>query len=111
MDAYSGYNQIMMHLDDQEKTFFVIEHRIFCYKVITFRLKNVGATYQQLDNKMFTAYLSSTMEVYINDILIKSLHAKDHIAHLQQPFEVLDQHQMKLNSTKCTFGVGSRQFF
>ena len=50
------------------------------------------------------------MEVYIDDMLVKSFHAKDHTAHLKQAFEVLGQHQMKLNPTKCTFRVGSGQF-
>ena len=90
MDAYSGYNQIMIHPKDQEKTSFVTERGIFCYKVMPFGLKNVGATYQRLVNKMFVAYLGSTMEVYIDDMLVKSLHARDHTTHLKQAFEVLD---------------------
>lgn len=83
--------------------------RIFCYKVMSFRLKNAGVIYQRLVNKMFAAYFSSTIKVYIDDMLVKSLHAKDHTSHLKQEFEVLDQHQMKLN-LKCTFGVGSGHF-
>ena len=58
---------------------------------------------------MFTAYLGSTMEVYIDDMLVKSLSARDHATHLKQAFEVLDQHQMKLNPMKCTFGISSGQ--
>ena len=57
MDAFSGYNQILMHPDDQEKTAFIIERGIFCYKVMPFRLKNAGATYQRLVDKMFTDHL------------------------------------------------------
>ena len=110
MDVYSGYNQILMHPDDQEKTSFVTEWGIFCYKVMPFGLKNAGATYQRLVNKMFAAFLGSTMEVYIDDMLVKSFYARDHTTHLKQAFEVLDQHQMKLNPTKCTFEVGSGQF-
>ena len=53
MDVFSCYNQILMHPDDQEKTAFIIERGIFCYKVIPFGLKNVSATYQRLVNKMF----------------------------------------------------------
>ena len=110
MDTYSRYNQILMHPNDQEKTSFVTERGIFCYKVMSFGLKNAGATYQRLVNKMFAAYLGSTMEVYIDDMLVKSLYARDHTTHLKQAFEVLNQHQMKLNPTKCTFEVGSGQF-
>ena len=54
MDAFSGYNQIKMKEEDQEKTSFVTSQGIFCYKVMPFELKNAGATYQRLMNKMFT---------------------------------------------------------
>ena len=64
-----------MHPDNQEKTAFITERGIFCYKVMPFGLKNVSATYQRLFNKMFTDYLRDTMEVYIDDMLLKSLHA------------------------------------
>lgn len=51
--AFSGYNQILMHLEFQEKTSFMTEKGIYCYKVMLFGLKNAGTTYQRLDNKMF----------------------------------------------------------
>ncbi|KAK1587454.1 hypothetical protein Q3G72_013021 [Acer saccharum] len=75
-----------------------------------FVLKNAGATYQRLVNKMFAKMLGSTMEVYINDMLVKSLVAQQHIDHLRQSFDVLDQYGMKLNLTKCSFGVSSGKF-
>ena len=53
MDAFSSYNQIRMHEDDQDKTSFVTSQGLFCYKVMPFGLKNAGATYQRLMNKMF----------------------------------------------------------
>ncbi|KAL5564335.1 hypothetical protein UlMin_027499 [Ulmus minor] len=87
MDAFSGYNQILMHPDDQEKTAFITERGIFCYKVMPFGLKNAGATYQRLVNKMFADYLGNTMEVYIDDMLVKSLLAEQHLDHLRQAFE------------------------
>ena len=65
MDVYSGYNQILMHPDNQEKTAFVTNKGIYCYKVMPFGLKNVGATYQRLVNQMFKDQLGDTMEVYI----------------------------------------------
>ncbi|KAL5547014.1 hypothetical protein UlMin_006701 [Ulmus minor] len=107
MDAFSGYNQILMHPEDQEKTSFVTERGIFCYKVMPFGLKNAGATYQRLVNKMFSDYLGKTMEVYIDDMLVKSLSAEQHLDHLRQAFEVLKKYNMKLNPTKCSFGVSS----
>ena len=65
-----------------------------------FGLKNAGATYQRLVNKMFTDYLRDTMEVYIDDMLIKSLHVDQHLDHLYQAFEVLQKYNMKLNPNK-----------
>ena len=95
MDAFLGYNQILMHPDDQEKTAFITERGIFCYKVMRFG----GATYQRLVNKMFADYLGDTMEVYIDDMLVKSLLAEQHLDHLHQAFEVLQKYIMKLNPT------------
>ena len=67
MDAFSGYNQIMMHPDDREKTSFITDRGTYCYKVMPFGLKNAGATYQRLVNRMFAKQLGTTMEVYIDD--------------------------------------------
>ncbi|KAG7588706.1 Ribonuclease H-like superfamily [Arabidopsis suecica] len=68
------------------------------------------ATYQRLVNKMFHEHLGKTMEVYIDDMLVKSLKKEDHIKHLEECFEILNQYQMKLNPAKCTFGVPSGEF-
>ena len=110
MDAFSGYNQILMHPNDQEKTSFITERGTFCYKVMPFELKNAGATYQRLVNRMFADMLGKTMEVYIDDMLVKSLAAENHLDHLKQAFQVLEKYNMKLNPTKCSFGVSSGKF-
>ncbi|KAJ9560566.1 hypothetical protein OSB04_005726, partial [Centaurea solstitialis] len=110
MDAYSGYNQILMHTDDQEKTAFMTDKGIYCYKVMPFGLKNAGSTYQRLVNMMFKEHLGRTMEVYIDDMLVKSEHSTDHVAHLKQSFDILRQYKMKLNPTKCSFGVRAGKF-
>ena len=89
---------------------FVTERGIFCYKVMPFGLKNTGATYQRLVNKMFADYLGDTMEVYIDDMLVKSLLAEQYLDHLCQAFEVLQKYIMKLNPTKFSFGVASGKF-
>ena len=57
LDAFSGYNQILMHPDDQEKTSFITERGIYCSKVMPFGLKNAGATFQRLVNQMFAEKL------------------------------------------------------
>lgn len=82
IDDYSGYNQILMHPADQEKTSFVTKRGIYCYKVMSFGLKNSGATHQRLVNKMFYEFLGETMEVYIDYMLVKSLYAVNHVQHL-----------------------------
>ncbi|CAI9768182.1 unnamed protein product [Fraxinus pennsylvanica] len=69
MNAFFGYNQILIHPTDQEKTAFVTEQGTFCYKVMSFGLKNAGATYQRLVNCMFVDQLEKSMEVYIDDML------------------------------------------
>ncbi|KAF8109077.1 hypothetical protein N665_0103s0032 [Sinapis alba] len=84
MDAFSGYNQIMMHPDDQEKTSFITDRGTYCYKVMPF---------------------GNSMEVYINDMMVKSLRENDHLSHLYDCFKTLNEYGMKLNPAKCTFGV------
>ena len=75
-----------------------------------FGLKNAGATYQRLVNKIFTDYLGDTMEVYIDNMLVKSLLVEQHLDHLRQAFEVLQKNNMKLNPTKCSFSIASVKF-
>ena len=86
MDAFSGYNHISMGLNDQEKTSFVTGQGTYCYRVMPFRLKNAGATYQRLVNKMFDKQIGASMEVYIDDMLVKSVKAELHITHLAEAF-------------------------
>ena len=110
MDAFSGYNQISMDPDDQEKTLFVTAQGTYCYKVMSFGLKNARATYQRLVNRMFQKQIGVTMEVYIDDMLVKSITAELHIAHLSEAFQILRNYNMKLNPAKCAFGVSVGKF-
>ena len=82
LDAFLGYHQIPMHLPDAEKTTIITPHGLFCYNVMPFGLKNVGATYQRLVTKMFRPLLGKIMEVYIDDMLVKSKERPDHAEHL-----------------------------
>ena len=66
-----------------------------------FGLKNAGATYQMLVNIMFQKQIGTSMEVYVDDMLVKSVKAELHIAHLAESFQVLKNYNMKLNLTKC----------
>ena len=110
MDAFSGYNQISMDPDDQEKTSFVTAQGTYCYRVMPFGLKNAGATYQRLVNRMFKKQIGTTMEVYIDDMLVKSTTAELHIAHLSEAFQILRNYNIKLNPAKCAFGVSAGKF-
>ena len=83
LDAFLGYHQIPMHPPNTEKTTFITPHGMFCYHVMPFGLKNVGTTYQRLVTKMFRPLLRKTMEVYIDDMLVKSKERPDHAGHLQ----------------------------
>ena len=110
MDAFSGYNQISIDPDDQEKTSFVTGQGTYCYRVMPFRLKNTGATYQRLVNRMFQKQIGASMEVYIDDMLVKSTTTELHIAHLSEAFQILKEYNMKLNPAKCAFGVSAGKF-
>ena len=110
LDAFSGYHQIPMHPSDAEKMSFITPHGLYYYNVMPFGLKNAGATYQRLVTKMFRPLLSSMMEVYIDDMLVKSKQRPDHAAHLQQTFDLLREYGMQLNLLKCAFGVSVGRF-
>ena len=99
-----------MNEDDQEKTSFVTSQGLFCYKVMPFGLKNVGATYQRLMNKMFVHQLKRNIQVYVDDMLVKSVHENDHLIDLQETFNTLRSYNMKLNPSKCMFGVTAGKF-
>ncbi|XP_059654681.1 uncharacterized protein LOC132301448 [Cornus florida] len=86
MDAYFGYNQISMYTSDREKMAFITDRGLYCYKVMLFGLKNAGATYQRLVNAMFKHQIGRNMEVYVDDMLVKSLKAEDHLTDLCLPF-------------------------
>ena len=72
-----------------------------------FGLKNAGATYQRLVNKIFSRQIGRNMEVYVDDMLVKSKEEDTHLDDLKETFATLRQYQMRLNSSKCTFGVSS----
>ncbi|XP_052193952.1 uncharacterized protein LOC127802277 [Diospyros lotus] len=110
MDAYSEYNQIPMNPSEEEHTSFITDLGLYCYKVMPFGLKNAGATYQRLVNTMFKAQIGRTMEVYVDDTLVKSEQVADHVRDLGEMFNILRSYRMKLNPLKCAFGVASGKF-
>uniref|UniRef100_A0A2N9HAM0 Uncharacterized protein n=1 Tax=Fagus sylvatica TaxID=28930 RepID=A0A2N9HAM0_FAGSY len=102
--------QIVMDEDDQEKTSFITSRGLFCYKVMPFGLKNAGATYQRLMNRMFHDQIGRNVEVYVDDMLVKSKEEDGHLDDLRETFQTLRKYQMKLNPSKCAFGVYSGKF-
>ena len=99
-----------MDPNNQEKTSFVTGQGTYFYQVMPFGLKNAGATYQRLVNKMFQKQIGTSMEVYIDDMLVKSVKARLHVNHLAEAFQVLKNYKMKLNPTKCALRVSARKF-
>nr|XP_025678495.1 uncharacterized protein LOC112778389 [Arachis hypogaea] len=110
MDAYSAYNQIPMHRPDEEKTAFITPDGTYCYTVMPFGLKNAGATYQRLVNKIFQNLSGTKLEVYIDDMLAKTDSDEQLISDLKAVTDTLRRHQMRLNPTKCAFGMEAGKF-
>ena len=110
MDAFSGYNQIRMSEEDQEKTAFVTSQGLYCYRVMPFGLKNAGVTYQRLVNQMFSKQIEQNMKVYVDDMLVKSKKAELHLDDLKETFNTLREYHMRLNPAKCVFGVSLGKF-
>ncbi|KAJ3686609.1 hypothetical protein LUZ61_015773 [Rhynchospora tenuis] len=110
MDAYSGYNQIKMHPDDEEKTSFVTEQGLYCYQVMPFGLKNAGAEYQQMVGKVFKDELGEIMEAYIDDMVVKSCIGPEHVQHLERIFGKMREVGMRLNPKKSFFCLSSGKF-
>ena len=96
--------------EDQEKTAFVTSQGLYCYRVMPFGLKNVGATCQRLVNQMFKKQIGRNVEVYVDDMLVKSKEEEDHLDNLKETFNTLKQYSMKLNPSKCAFRVSSGKF-
>ena len=112
MDGFSGYNQILIAIDDISKIAFRCLGSLGTleWSVIPFGLKNVGATYQRAMNVIFHDMLGHHMEIYIDDIVVKSKKVAEHVNHLRKSFERMRLHQLKLNPLKCAFGVQAEIF-
>jgi len=97
LDAYLGYNQIQMYEPDIPKITFTTDTANFCYKVMPFGLKNVGATYQRLMDKVLKEQIGKNMEVYVDDMIVKSCEAQKHVEDLQEIFERIRKYNIRLN--------------
>jgi hypothetical protein len=99
-----------MASEDEELTAFRTPKGIYCYKVMSFGLKNAGATYQRAMTVVLDGLLYEIVECYIDDIIVKSKQETDHLKHLTMVFECLRKYKLKMNPMKCAFGVSSRKF-
>nr|XP_025647464.1 uncharacterized protein LOC112742446 [Arachis hypogaea] len=99
-----------MHRPDEDKTAFITPGGIYYYKVMPFDLKNTGATYQRLMNKIFNELIGKTVEVYVDDILAKTARPDDLLSDLGSVFASLRQHGMRLNPLKCAFAMEAGKF-
>jgi hypothetical protein len=112
LDSNAGYNQIFMAEEVISKTAFICPGfvRLFEWVFKTFGLKNAGATYQRAMNLIFHDLLGIILEIYINDIVVKSAALSSHLADLRFAFEKMRQHGLKMDPLKCAFGVSVGKF-
>ena len=89
IDEFLGYNQIKMAEEDQEKTTFFTSQGLYCYKIMPFRLKNARATYQRLVNRIFRKQIGRNVEVFMDDMLVKSKEELTHLDDLKETFAML----------------------
>jgi len=110
LDAYFGYNQIPMAASDMNKTAFITDDANYFYRVMPFGLKNAGATYQRLMDKVFSHLMGQCVEVYVDDMVVKSPSHHQHAQDLSAVFSTLRQYNLRLNPDKCVFGVNRGKF-
>ena len=110
MDVFLGFHEIPLCLEDQEKIVFMIDRGLHYYRVMPFGLKNAGAIYERLVNKLLEPLIGQTTEICVDDMIVKSMLDIEHGQDLQKMFDILQTFSMKLNPKKCLFGVRSGKF-
>jgi hypothetical protein len=112
LDGNASYNQIFMAKDDTSKTTFICLGfvALFEWIVMTFGLKNVGATYQKAMNLIFHGLVGIIVEVYIDDIVVKSAGLNSHLVDLRLAFETMCRYGLQMNPLKCAFAVSAGKF-
>ena len=96
MDGFSGYNQIKMAPKDMAKTTFTTEWRICCYTVMQFGLKNAGATYQRMATALLHDMMPNEVDVFFDNIIVKSKDRESHISYLRKFFEKIKEYRLRL---------------
>jgi len=110
LDAFSGYNQIKMHPRDEGKTTFMTETCSYCYKVMSFGLKNAGATYRRLMDNVLVPMLGRNVQAYVDDMVVTSRNRRRHTIDMEELFATISKYRLKLNPEKCVFGVEAGKF-
>ncbi|GJT08342.1 reverse transcriptase domain-containing protein [Tanacetum coccineum] len=105
-----GYHQIQMAELDEEKIAFHTSQGVYCFTKMPFGLKNADATYQQLVDKAFYSQVIQNIEVYVDDLVIKSYTEAEMLRDIEETFRTLHKINMKLNLKKCTFGAVEGMF-
>ena len=103
LDAFQSYHQILLALNDREKTAFVTPIENYHYKVMSFGLKNAGSTYQRMMTRMFEPQPSKSIEVYVDDMVVKSKVVSEYVGDLGVIFNILRKHKLRINASKCSF--------
>jgi hypothetical protein len=91
--------------EDEEKIAFITPYGVFCYQVMPFGLKNTGATYQRMMQNCLGSQIGRNIQVYIDDVVITTRKEESLISDLAETFNNLNRYKIKLNLTKCSFGV------
>jgi hypothetical protein len=105
LDAYSSYHQIPFAKADQSATMFITPFGCFCYVKMSFELKNTWVTYHWCMQSCFEGQIRYNLEVYVDDIIIKTRQNSSLIADLEETFTNVRRFNIRLNPEKCTFGV------
>ncbi|KAK1603160.1 hypothetical protein QYE76_018772 [Lolium multiflorum] len=105
IDKSAAIGKIRLKEEDEAKTAFITPYGVFCYKTMPFGLKNAGATYQRMMQKCLATQIGKNVQVYIDDVVITSKKGSTLIEDLKETFDNLDKFCLKLNPTKCSFGV------
>nr|ABF95942.1 retrotransposon protein, putative, unclassified, expressed [Oryza sativa Japonica Group] len=107
LDAYSGYHQISMAKEDEEKTAFITPFGVFCYVKMPFGLITAGNTFQRTVQGSLSDQLGNNVEAYVDDIVVKTKSSDSLIDDLRETFDSLRRYRLMLNPEKCTFRVPS----
>jgi hypothetical protein len=109
LDCYTGYHQIALHPDDEDKMAFIMPHDIYCYRVMTFGLKNTGATYQKATQKCLKSQIGKNVEAYVDDVVVKTTEKDKLITelteNLHQPTRVPVEAQPNKMRLRCAFRI------